>query len=54
MPQPRPSAAGGVLLAIGAIGGAVIGFVLRQPTAWFLGGIAAGGAAALLVWWRDR
>lgn len=54
MAQPRSSAAGGVLLAAGAIGGAVIGFVLRQPTLWFLTGLALGAVAALLIWWRDR
>ena len=54
MPQPRPSAAGGALLALGAIGGAAVGFVLGQPTIWFLGGITAGGLGALSLWWRDR
>lgn len=54
MPAHRPSAAGGVLLAAGAIGGAAIGFVVRQPTLWFLAGIALGGLGALLLWWRGR
>ena len=54
MAQPRSSAAGGFLVAAGAMGGATIGFVLRQPTLWFLGGIALGTAGALLIWWRGR
>jgi hypothetical protein len=54
MPAHRPSSAGGALLALGAVGGAAIGFVLRQPTAWFLAGLAAGTLAALLVWLRGR
>ena len=54
MAQPRPSAAGGALLALGAIGGATVGFILRQPTLWFLGGLTAGAIGALLLWWRER
>lgn len=49
-----PSAAGGVLVAIGAIGGAAIGFIVRQPTLWFLGGITVGALAAIAIWWRGR
>ena len=52
MSTHRPSAAGGVVVAIGAIGGAATGFVLGEPTAWFFAGTAAGIVAALLVWWR--
>ncbi len=54
MPAHRPSSAGGALVALGAIGGAAIGFVERQPTLWFLGGVALGGIGALLIWWRAR
>ena len=54
MPAHRPSAAGGALVALGAIAGATVGFVTRQPTIWFLGGLAAGSVAALLIWWRSR
>lgn len=54
MAQPRSSAAGGSLVALGAIGGATIGFVLRQPTLWFLGGVGLGTIAALAIWWRGR
>lgn len=53
MASPSP-AAGGAPIALGAIGGAAIGFVLRQPTLWFLGGLGIGIFAALLIWWRGR
>lgn len=54
MPPSRSPAAGGALLALGAIGGATIGFIVRQPTLWFFAGLTAGGLAALLIWWRSR
>ena len=54
MPAHRPPAAGGLPLALGAIGGAVIGFATGQPTLWFLAGLALGIVAALLIWWRGR
>ncbi|MDB5695448.1 MAG: hypothetical protein JWN21_991 [Sphingomonas bacterium] len=52
MPAHRPPAAGGFPIALGAIGGAAIGFMLGQPTLWFLGGTATGIVIALLIWWR--
>lgn len=48
------SSAGGSLVALGAIGGAALGFVLRQPTLYFLSGLSLGILAALLIWWRGR
>lgn len=54
MPSPRPSSAGGLFIALGAVGGGALGFVLRQPTLYFLAGTALGIAAAALVWWRGR
>ena len=54
MAQPRSSAGGGALIALGAVGGAAIGFVLREPTFWFLIGLGFGGAGAALVWLRTR
>ena len=53
MATPSPSA-GGAPIALGAIGGAAIGFIRHQPTICFLGGLAAGIAVALLIWWRGR
>lgn len=53
-PSPKPSAAGGVLVALGAIAGALIGFLIGEATPGFLIGTAAGIAGAMLVWARDR
>lgn len=54
MAQPRPSAAGGFLVAAGAIVGFVLGYVLYQPSAGLVIGLGAGAAAAVAVWLRDR
>lgn len=54
MADPRPSAAGGALIALGAIGGAAVGFAFGQATPGFLVGTSLGIAAAILVWLRDR
>jgi len=54
MAASPPPAAGGALIALGALGGAAIGFLLGQATPGFLVGTAAGVAAALLIWWRGR
>ena len=54
MPAHRPSAAGGAPLALGALGGAGIGFAVGQPTLYFLIGFTLGIVAALLIWWRMR
>lgn len=51
--QPNPSAAG-VLLAIAILGGAIIGMILREPSAGVVGGAAIGIVVALLYWLRDR
>lgn len=50
----RSPRAGGVLIALGAIGGTVAGVVVRQVSAGFLIGAALGVALALAVWLRDR
>jgi hypothetical protein len=52
--RPQPSAAGGVLITIGALLGTAIGFGFGETTAGFLGGLALGAVAAVLVWLRDR
>ena len=46
--------AGGVLLGLGFMLGAIVGVVLRQPSAGLLIGGGIGAALALLIWWRDR
>ena len=54
MTTSPPPAAGGVLIALGAIGGTVAGLATAQPTLGFLIGTAAGVALALAIWWRGR
>lgn len=54
MNRPSSTTAGGAPIALGAIGGAAIGFATGQATLWFLGGLALGVAIALLIWWRGR
>lgn len=51
MPPSSPPA-GGALIALGALGGAAIGFAFGQATPGFLIGITAGVVVALLIWWR--
>jgi hypothetical protein len=46
--------AGGFLIAMGAIVGAIIGLIEDQPSLGLLIGLAVGGLAALGIWWRSR
>lgn len=46
--------AGGVFLALGTIGGVIVGATIGEPSAGFLVGLAIGAAAALLVWLARR
>ena len=46
--------AGGALIALGAIGGAAVGFARGEATPGFLIGITLGIAASLAIWWRER
>lgn len=54
MAETPPSAAGGILIAMCSIGGAVVGLMQGQVTIGFLAGLAIGGAGAVAVWLRDR
>ncbi len=54
MSTSTPPAAGGVLIALGAIGGTVVGLATAQPTLGFLIGTATGIMLALAIWWRAR
>ena len=55
MSKPTPSsAAGGFFIALGALGGTVVGIALRQPSMGFLSGLAIGALIALAVWLIDR
>ena len=50
MDRSSPSA-GGALIALGAIGGAAIGFGFGEATPGFLIGLALGMVASLGIWW---
>lgn len=52
--QQQPQLAGGVFLALGTVGGVLIGAAMGQPSIGFLAGLAAGLAAATLVWLLRR
>lgn len=51
MPTRSP-VAGGAPLALSIVAGAVIGFILGQPTAGILIGAGVGIAIAVLIWLR--
>lgn len=50
-PQPR---AAGAFIALAVIGGALLGFLLHEPSAGVVGGAALGIAVALAFWFVDR
>ena len=56
MDDPRSSSrsAGGIVLAIAIMAGAVIGIVLRQPSAGLVIGIGVGAVIAAGLWLMDR
>ncbi len=54
MNKRQSTAGGGILIALGAIGGAVGGFFAGQASLGLIIGVAAGIALALLLWLRDR
>lgn len=51
---PRNPAAGGFLIAMGAIAGAFGGVLFGESTRGLMVGFALGCLLALIVWWRDR
>ena len=51
---PRPSMAGGFLIAAGAMLGAGGGFFIQEATRGFLIGSAAGAGMAIAIWLIDR
>jgi hypothetical protein len=53
-PSSPPRAAGGVLIALFVMVGAIGGVALGQPTIGFLVGLAVGIALAVGVWLIDR
>jgi len=54
MASSSPPAAGGFLIAVGVMAGALLGFAAGEPTRGLLIGLAAGVALALAIWWRGR
>ncbi|MGN6818209.1 MAG: hypothetical protein ACTHJR_06010 [Sphingomonas sp.] len=53
-PQSTAPAAGGCLLALGVVGGAVAGIMLHQTSLGIILGVAAGAIAATIVFLIDR
>ncbi|MEO7170431.1 hypothetical protein NDN01_14645 [Sphingomonas sp. QA11] len=49
-PPTRTPLAGGVLIALGAMGGAVTGLFLYEPVPGFLIGTGIGIALAVAIW----
>lgn len=54
MAKTNSPSAGGFPIAMGAIGGAVLGVLAGQPSIGFLAGLALGIAAAVAIWLRGR
>lgn len=52
--KPKSPPAGGIFLALGAIGGVMIGRVYDQPSIGLVAGVTVGAAIAALIWWRGR
>ncbi len=50
----RHSAAGGIFLMAGFVGGFFYGLAAQDVVRWSLVGLGIGIAAALLVWLRDK
>jgi hypothetical protein len=50
-PQPR---AAGAFIALAVLAGALIGFLLHQPSAGVVGGAALGIAVAIAFWFADH
>ena len=53
-PPSRTPLAGGSLIALGAMGGAAVGFAVGEATPGFLVGAGGGVAVSVLIWLIDR
>ena len=53
MENQKNKAAGGIFIAIGMLGGAIVGVIMDQPSAGMVIGLGLGIAAAVLVWFID-
>ena len=56
MTEPKSSSpvAGGFIMAVGVLGGAIIGATQGQPTIGFLAGLGVGAVIATLMWVMSR
>lgn len=54
MAEPRNPRAGGALVALCTLAGAVVGAVTRQPTIGIVAGVLFGALLATLLWLQDR
>lgn len=45
---------GGILLAIGSIGGAIVGTVMGQPSIGLVAGVVLGALGATAIWLWDK
>lgn len=53
MEKQKNKFAGGIFIAIGMLGGAVVGVMMDQPSAGMVIGLGLGFAAAALTWFID-
>lgn len=53
-PPRKTPLAGGFVIAIGAIGGAIYGGIRHQPTIGLLAGIAIAVVISILLWLASR
>ena len=53
MEKQKNKFAGGIFIAIGMLGGAIVGVMMNQPSAGMVSGLGLGFAAAGLTWLID-
>ncbi len=53
MDKQENKAAGGIFIAVGMLGGAVVGVIMDQPSAGMVIGLGLGIAAAAITWLVD-
>ncbi len=53
MDKQENKAAGGIFIAIGMLGGAIVGVIMDQPSAGMVIGLGLGIVAAAITWLVD-
>ena len=53
MDKQENKAAGGIFIAVGMLGGAVVGVIMDQPSAGMVIGLGLGIVAAAITWLVD-